>query len=232
MPAFRPACAARYPRARMRGWAIIAVVAAVVGLGTVARAAPEAPAATYYLVRPDPRLCPSPLCGGAWARRVNRPLARCADGTVARECYVAAATGVPEKLWSAHAGSVLVRGRIEPAGIEGFPGLGRLDAVAAWRPAGPLRPSGTTFRVVDTGIRCVTTPCYSLRADALETGRRRMLSDLDLAGVGAGAGDLRRAERALRGAGALVTGTARRVPDAGPAGAGAVLTASQLWLRP
>jgi hypothetical protein len=215
----------------MRAWAIIAVVAALAALGTAAHAASKGPAA-YYLVRPDPRLCPSPLCGGAWARRVNRPLTRCADGTAARECYVAAATGVPEKLWSALAGSVLVRGRIIPADIEGFPGLGRLDALAAWRPTGPRRAVGTTFRVVDTGIRCVTTPCFSLRAEALETGRRRLLSDLDLAGVGAAAGDLRRALRALPGRGALVTGTVRRIPSAGPAGAGEALVASQLWLRP
>jgi hypothetical protein len=59
-----------------------------------------------------------------------------------------------------------------------------------------------------------------------------MLSDLDLAGVGAAEGDLRRALLALPGRGVLVTGTVRRVPDAGPAGAGQVLAASQLWLRP
>jgi hypothetical protein len=216
----------------MRAWAIIAAVAALAALGTAARATPGAPAATYYVVRPDPRLCPSPLCGGVWARRVNRPLTRCADGTAARECYVAATAGIPEKLWSALAGSLLVRGRIVQAGIEGFPGLGRLDAGAAWRPAGPRPPAGTTFRVVDTGIRCVATPCFSLRAEVLEAGRRRMLSDLDLAGVGAAEGDLRRALLALPGRGVLVTGTVRRVPDAGPAGAGQVLAASQLWLRP
>lgn len=212
-------------------------VAAAAVLLVVAGAAGAAPragdaASTYYLVRPDPRLCSSPLCGGAWVRRVNHATTRCVDGSEARECYVASAAGVPEKLWSALAGSVLTRGRILPAGIGGFPGLGRLAATAAWRPAGGREPRGTTFRVVENGVRCVTSPCFSSTAYTLERAGRRMLSELDLAGVGESSTDLRRAQLALTGGGLLVTGTVRTVADAGPAGAGRTLRATQIWLRP
>jgi hypothetical protein len=216
----------------MRAWLVIAAsVFAVVGFAGGAAAQRDATPA-YYLVRPDLRLCPSPICGGAWVRRVNHATTRCVDGSEARECYVASTAGVPEKLWSARAGSVLVRGRIVPAGIEGFPDLGKLAAVAAWRPAGQQEPRGTIFRVVDNGVRCVTSPCFSLTAFVLETERRRTLSEIGLAGVGASAADLRRAQRGLAVGGVLVTGAVRTVPDAGPAGAGRTLRATQIWLRP
>ncbi len=216
----------------MRAW--VAIAASLLAVMGVPGAVPAATDATpvYYLVRPDPRLCPSPICGGAWVRRVNHAATRCLDGSEARECYVASTTGVPDKLWSALAGSILTRGRIAPAGIEGFPGLAMLAVVAAWRPAGGQQPRGTTFRVADNGIRCITTPCFSLMATALETDRRRTLSEIDLASAGASATDLRRAERALATGGALVTGAVRTVPHAGPAGAGRVLQATQIWLRP
>ncbi|MDH4346024.1 MAG: hypothetical protein OEW31_06800 [Thermoleophilia bacterium] len=187
---------------------------------------------TLYLVRPDPRLCPSPLCGGAWVRRVNHAVTRCADGSVQRECYVARVSGVPEKLTSARAGSTLVRGRLVPAGLDGFPGLGALAATAAWRPAGPRPPTGTTFRVRDNGVRCVTTPCFSLTAQAVEGGGRATLSGLDLTRAGVTRRDEAQAWRVVTRGGLLVTGTVRRVPRAGPAGTGRALRATQVWLRP
>lgn len=216
----------------MRAWvAIAAMLLAVAGVPGAGPAAVDA-SPVYYLVRPDPRLCPSPICGGAWVRRVNHAMTRCIDGSEAPECYVASAAGVPDKLWSSLAGSVLTRGRVVPAGIEGFPDLARLAVVAAWRPAGEQQPRGTTFRVVDNGVRCITSPCFSLTATALETDRRRTLSEIDLTAAGASATDLRRAERALAAGGVLVTGAVRTVPNAGPAGAGRVLQATQIWLRP
>ncbi len=216
----------------MRAWVVIAAATfAVVGFAGGAAAQRNA-ATAYYLVRPDLRLCPSPICGGAWVRRVNHVATRCVDGSEARECYVASTTGVPEKLWSARVGSVLVRGRIVAARIDGFPDLGRLAAVAAWRPAGQREPRGTTFRVIDNGVRCVTSPCFSVTGYALETAARRTLSEVDLTGAGASATDVLRAERASSTGGLLVTGTVRTVPDAGPAGAGRTLRATQIWLRP
>ena len=203
----------------------VAITLLVTGLSSAA-----SPAASHYLVRPDLRLCPSPRCGGAWVRRVNHPVTRCADGAARPECYVASVTGVARLPSSASAGSILVRGRLAPARIDGFPDLGALVASAAWRPAGKLEPRGTTFRVADNGVRCITSPCFSLTALALEGAGRRTVSELDLGRVGASAADVTRAQKAVGTGGLLVTGAVRAVPHAGPAGTGRTLRATQLWL--
>ena len=50
----------------------------------------EPPGATgVYRVRPDLRLCPSPLCGGAFASLVNQPTTQCVDGVDRAACYLA-----------------------------------------------------------------------------------------------------------------------------------------------
>jgi hypothetical protein len=205
-------------------------LAAVIALGcAVAASGAPRPAAALYLVRPDPRMCPSPLCGGWWVRQVNHAVTTCGDASRSRECYVARADGIPETLRGTRAGTLLVRGRVLPATAGGF---SRLVVLAAWRPAGESAPAGTTFRVVDNGVRCVTAPCFSLTAAVLETTRSVTLSDLDLDPVGAGPGDLRRARAAVTQGGLIVTGRVRTVADAGPAGAGRVLVATEVWLRP
>jgi hypothetical protein len=107
-----------------------------------------------------------------------------------------------------------------------------LATLTTWRPAGVQAPHGTTYRIRDNGVRCVTAPCFSLTATALESRGRRTVSELDLDPVGAGSGDLRRVDRALATQGLLVTGTIVPVPGAGPAGTGRALRATQLWLRP
>ena len=45
---------------------------------------------TYYLVRRDYRKCISPICGGYWLKALNARKTKCADGSIAEECYVAA----------------------------------------------------------------------------------------------------------------------------------------------
>jgi hypothetical protein len=45
--------------------------------------------AGYFVVtQRDKRKCTFPLCGGWFVKRVNEAKTRCADGTVATECYV------------------------------------------------------------------------------------------------------------------------------------------------
>jgi hypothetical protein len=221
---------ARYAVATMRLPALSVGLGAALALLATSLSSAASPAASHYLVRPDLRLCPSPMCGGAWVRRVNHPLTRCVDGAARPACYVASVTGVAGLPSSARAGSVLVRGRLVPARIDGFPGLGALAASAAWRPAGKLEPHGTTFRVADNGVRCITSPCFSLTAVALEDGGRRTVSELDLGRAGASTADVARAQKAVDGGGLLVTGGVRTVLNAGPAGTGRRLRATQLWL--
>jgi len=209
----------------MRVWVVIAAsLLAVAGMAGAAPAAGGA-ASAYYLVRPDPRLCPSPICGGAWVRRVNHPTTRCVDGSDARECYVASVIGSPQ------GGTfTLARGRLVPAVIEGFPELGALRVSATWEHAGISAWRGPVYRVRDNGVRCVTSPCFSFSAAKLETTKRTTLSDVDLTRVGGQPAFLGKAKRALAGGGLIVAGTVRVVPDAGPAGDGRVLVATQFWL--
>ena len=42
---------------------------------------------TYFEIRADLRKCASPVCGGWFLSRLNRPNTRCHDGRVATSCY-------------------------------------------------------------------------------------------------------------------------------------------------
>src|SRR5213596_598107 len=88
--------------------------------GEPAVVAPGAVEETIYRVSPDPRLCISPVCGGAWVSAVNQQLTVCADGQQRETCYVATVEdGGPRPLGGPSlrpfgAAPLLVRGRIEP----------------------------------------------------------------------------------------------------------------------
>lgn len=202
------------------------IVAALAGTTSAARSAdPGVGAITTYLVQPDLRLCPSPLCGGAWVQRANHSITWCADGGRANRCYVASVSGGVEIVRD-----TLVRGRLVPAGLAGHPRLGRLSASKVWRPLGAAATRGALlFRVRDTGVRCVTHPCFSFVAAELESARRVTLSDLDLTLVGASAEELAWVRKALPRAGVVVAGSLRIDIEAGPAGDGRTLVATQLW---
>ena len=133
--------------------------------------------ASIYVVRQDPRLCPSPRCGGYWVALANRAGTRCVDGELHPRCYVARAIdeqgrpvvpAIPE-------GS-LVQGSIGPGSDD----LGVLVAERAFSPVGTAAISGRYLRVVDLGIRCVRAPCFSLRAAVLNRRERITLSGIDL----------------------------------------------------
>ena len=49
---------------------------------------------TYFSIRSDARLCPSPTCGGFFVARINRTTTECHDGSVAEACYT------PELDWA------------------------------------------------------------------------------------------------------------------------------------
>lgn len=191
----------------------------------------------FSSLRADQRECPSPMCGGFFVRRVNRAQTRCVDGAARPECYVAEVelertglTGVALERASAGLGDgALVRGRIVPRSADGFPGLGDLDASEVWLRTG--RTSGRVYRVRDTGLACVASPCFSFRAGLVNGQTRTSLSSVELSGVGGSAALLRRARTAMRTGSLLVAGTIRAVPDAGPAGTGRELVAAALYLR-
>jgi hypothetical protein len=172
---------------------------------------------SFYVVRADPRLCPSPLCGGYWVARANHARTRCHDGLLRPRCYVAGAvdkdrlpprTSVPD--------GALARGTIEPRAFDGLGKLGVLVVADAFPPAGRATPAGRFFRLVDTGIRCIRAPCFSIRASQPNRLSRTTVSDLDVGAPQATPGEIARAEAALVSrTGLLAQGRIEPSPEGG-----------------
>lgn len=203
---------------------------AVLGLvGTTAAGGAARPvAASHYVVHPDPRLCPSPLCGGYWAALVNRSQTRCSDGQLRPRCYVARA--VDEERHPLEAGitdGALARADVEPWSFEGFGELSVLVVARTFTPAGRAAETGPFVRLRDTGIRCVRAPCFSYRSTRLNDTSRASLSGVDLRASRASAAEIARAEVALETSSGLLA-RGRVVHEAG---GGRTFRASRLFLR-
>jgi hypothetical protein len=159
---------------------LVALVAVLTGAQPATSGAPAFGPA-YYVVRPDPRLCPSPLCGGYWASLGNRARTECSDGMRRPRCYVARAISVDRHpLDVAIPAGALVRAELEPWAFEGFGELGILVVADVFAPIGRARESGGFFRLADTGVRCVRAPCFSVRASRLNRLTRTTVSRIDL----------------------------------------------------
>ena len=181
-----------------------------------------------YTVRADPRLCPSPLCGGYWVSLANGARTRCADGKSQASCYVARAVdsdrhpleaGIPD--------GALVRADVEAWEFAGFGELGVLAVAVVYAPAGKAPVSGGYYRVTDTGVRCVRAPCFSYRATQVNGSTRTTISAVDLETAQAKPGDVARARAALRTKnGLLARGRFVRSADGGR-----VFRALRMFLR-
>ena len=214
----------------MRLSAVIALVATA-GLTAIAgNADSSTPNTTYWRVRPDARLCPSPRCGGFFARRVNRPVTVCPDGTEAAACYVAS---IDWGLLSppGREAALLFRGRLALGANEGFPELATLVVQEVWQPAGKTQPVGTFVRLRDNGVRCITTPCFSTTAAVLNGVATRPVSGVDLRRAGAPPAARAKALAAIARSSLLAAGTFRVIPNAGPAGRAVEFQATQAYLR-
>ncbi|UZR27230.1 DUF6748 domain-containing protein [Methylococcus mesophilus] len=192
----------------------------------------------YFSVRPDLRKCASPACGGVFVQRVNHLTTRCADGKLRPECYVA---GVSLQALNLPAdqedsvqvrvknGTVLLKGQliVKPFSPLNTPGL--FDATEVWLAATDVRPTGTFFRAVDTGIVCAAAPCLSFQEFKLNAYGQTEIAGVDLSLVGANDELLGLAHEALRTEeGILVAGKHKVV--SGPAGEASALVASQFYL--
>jgi len=209
---------------------IVSLLAVSVMLGGVSVAASDPPpvGSSFYAVRPDLRLCPSPLCGGYWAALANHARTPCADGALRPRCYVTKVVGEDRhSLPSGVPAGALVRAEIEPWPFEGFGKLGVLVVADALAPAGRAPEAGSFYRLVDTGIRCVRAPCFSVRASRLNRSSRTTLSSTDLAAARAALHELARAEAALATKnGLLARGHVVPSPDGGR-----IFRATRLYLR-
>lgn len=174
--------------------AFVAVLATLAGALPVAGGAPVV-GSSQYLVQPDPRACPSPRCGGYWVTLANHSLTRCSDRVLRARCYVATALDERRQpLGGGISAGSLVRGELVPWSHGGFGELGTLLAADIRVPYGQ-KAGATVYRVRDLGIRCVRTPCFSLRALRVNTSFRVTISGIDLGLLAAN--DRMRAERAL-----------------------------------
>jgi hypothetical protein len=222
------------------------IVVTAIGIAVLSGAAPAAgdpPASvsTYSFARADERLCISPVCGGLWVSRVNARKTACGDGVAKRTCYAAEAdlsrtqTGKKERVrlkQQIAEGRALVRGRLVRGRVDGFPRLDALVVTEVWTVStSSNRARGTFYKLRDRGIRCVTTPCFSIHAAVLNSGRHLDISDVDLTPTRVDAVELGRAMKQIGSRGLVVAGRVVPDPDAGPAGDGRELVVTQFYVR-
>ena len=183
----------------------------------------------YFAAVRDMRRCASPLCGGFFVRAVNRASTRCADGTIAERCYVAEldlsvfGEEPPALGWE-----TVLRGRIESKFFPVFGNLGEFVATEAYSSATRALGTGVHFRLADNGIRCITTPCFSISAELLNTSLQLRLSNLDLSPVNADPEALQGAVEALTDGNLVASGRLRL--QRGMGGMGLELVSSQFYL--
>jgi hypothetical protein len=206
------------------------VVIAVAAMGAFVGSAPSQPAmaTAIYTVNADPRLCPSPLCGGYWVALANSARTRCADGVHRARCYVAKTVDEDRHpLEVSVPDGALARATLDSFEFEGLGELGVLAVAIVYVPAGRAPVSGRFYRIVDTGIRCIRAPCFSYRATRVNGKTRTTLSGVDLGAAQATPGEVARAQAALLTKnGLLARGRFVRSADGGR-----VFRASRLYLR-
>lgn len=151
----------------------------------------------YYTATQDLRKCVSPLCGGIHVKAVNKRFTRCADGSYQQQCYI----GTPN--WKelgfnpfSHAGNtypftpILLKGEIFAKDIKPFGNLGEFVAEAAYRPATNNVARGKFSALLNKGIYCITSPCFSTDEFTLNSQRTGTLSGFDLNPTGASQDDV------------------------------------------
>jgi hypothetical protein len=204
------------------------VVLVMAGISVASSAARQPPTGTaVYVARHDPRLCPSPRCGGYWVAIANGARTRCSDGLRHVHCYVARAVDAKGRtLGGDISEGALVRGAID-AWRSAFDNLDELVVAAVYAPAGTASVGGGYYRVIDTGIRCIRAPCFSYRAMQVNGSTGTAVSSLDLDASGATPTEVDRAHAALRSKNGLYArGRFAPTPDGGR-----VFRALRLYLR-
>ncbi len=133
----------------------------------------------FQVTRRDARRCAAPGCGGYFVARVNAAKTRCADGTYATECYVSAldfnTSGLSGSAQNEATdfltnGDGIVKGAFKALGAPNA-GIASFSVKEVWKGATGATPSGSFYRLADSGIRCVTTPCPSLKASKLNSAK-------------------------------------------------------------
>jgi len=189
----------------------------------------EAPVlnSSFYLVRPDPRKCASPMCGGYFVRLVNQGVTRCANGKRMSECYVASID------WNGsnevEPGKALIRGLFTTRGSRNGK-YGVLKVLESWEAVSSGSPQGDFFRVRDLGVRCIAAPCQTHRETKLNANATRTIAGVNLKFDEPASEVMEEVNRSMTGPeGVLAVGAHRTVT--GPAGRSQALDITQLYLR-
>ncbi|MFN0253748.1 MAG: DUF6748 domain-containing protein [Kofleriaceae bacterium] len=191
---------------------------------------------TYYLIERDFRLCISPFCGGVFYRRANANTTKCIDGTKQDRCYAASMDLGPTNLDStglakmnAGEGTLLVRATIKKDVWAEFGTFARVRVTEAWPGQLPVGHDGVVVKVEDTGLRCITYPCPSLREHKLNSSLKATLAEVGFEGSGASDEQVAAALEQMHTNGLIIAGDRYQV--SGPAGTGKARSVTQFWLR-
>jgi hypothetical protein len=201
-----------------------------------AQGGPASASPSYLLARADPRLCPSPMCGGIWVRAVNAGETVCGGDVRQKECYAAAADlsrirvdakGRELLQRAISEGRAVARGRLVRGRVAGFPELDTLLVSEVWTASSSqARAAGVFRRLRDNGIRCVKAPCFWIATTVLNSSRSLSASSIDLSRVGAAPAERRRALEQLSGPGLIAAGRMVRTADRGR-----TFVATQFYVR-
>ena len=195
----------------------------------------------YVVTRRDFRKGVSPLCGGVFVKRANRPLTTCADGTRQPECYVGsydfAATGLDSDEQADFRGvfeasHAVVRATMVSTRFNGQR-VGKLRVAEAWKGAAEASVTGTFFRAADNGIRCIKAPCPSTTAYTLNSSDQHNVIRVGIDSVGAARDEVAAARTALTTREGILVAGGIAVPRCLPTATdcGPFLTAEDFYLR-
>jgi hypothetical protein len=200
---------------------------------------------TYYFVKPDLRRCASPYCGGVFYQLANAETTRCFDGKKAEWCYAAGQdtarlgldeTGIASYYEALNAGAfanqskVLVRASL--GSKDWGNGLGRfaeLRPSEAWTGQGPNEAAGPLAKIEDSGVRCITFPCPSLREKKLNSAVTATIAELGWDKSGATDEQIGEALDRMHTDGLIVSGY--RYTVRGPGGEAKARSVTQFYLR-
>jgi hypothetical protein len=194
---------------------------------------------TYYFVKADLRRCASPYCGGVFYRLANATKTVCLDGKKADQCYAATADYSKLGLGEYAQGKlndqvghteVLMRATIGTKKFAGVAGsFAQLNAKEAWLAQGPNAAAGPLMKIEDSGVRCITYPCPSLREKKLNSAVTLNIAELQWNESGASDRLISQALDKMHTDGLIVSGY--RTTVTGPGGEGKARSVTQLWLK-
>ncbi len=196
---------------------------------------------TYYFVSPDTRRCASPYCGGVFYRLANATQTRCIDGTKAERCHapssdwdkLALGDSGMQKVYdgmSGAGGEILVRATVTKKDWGSGLGLfANLNPREAWIGQGPNAAEGPLAKLEDSGVRCITTPCPSLRERKLNSSANAMLAEVGWQSSGATDEQIGDALDKMHTDGLIIAGA--RYTVSGPGGSAKARTVTQFYLR-